>query len=196
MLVPVIGLVQFGDQAEADRFTYLPQIGLAIALAWTAADACRTWPRFRPIWAVAATCVVMILAVSAWRQTSLLARQRDALDLRPGLHFAKHGGPQQPRHRFGGWRTDRRGDRAVPKALEIKPDYVEAHDNLGIVLAGCGRIDEAIEHYQQGAGHRSRLRQSPQQPRHRVCSTAGERTKRWRSFRRRWNSIRASWKPK
>ena len=41
MLVPVIGLVQFGAQAEADRFTYLPQIGLAIALIWAASDACR-----------------------------------------------------------------------------------------------------------------------------------------------------------
>ena len=41
MLVPVIGLVQFGAQSEADRFTYLPQIGLYIALAWAAAGICR-----------------------------------------------------------------------------------------------------------------------------------------------------------
>ena len=38
MLLPVIGLVQFGAQAEADRFTYLPAIGLSIALAWAAAE--------------------------------------------------------------------------------------------------------------------------------------------------------------
>ena len=41
MLVPVIGLVQVGSQAMADRYTYLPQIGLCIALAWGAADVCR-----------------------------------------------------------------------------------------------------------------------------------------------------------
>ena len=40
MLLPVIGLVQFGAQAVADRFMYLPQIGLGIALAWRAADLC------------------------------------------------------------------------------------------------------------------------------------------------------------
>ena len=40
MLLPAIGLVQFGAQAVADRFTYLPQIGLGIALAWWAADLC------------------------------------------------------------------------------------------------------------------------------------------------------------
>ena len=93
MLVPVIGLVQFGVQAEADRFTYLPQIGLTIALVWTAADACGTWPRFRPIWALAATCGLAILLVSAWRQTCYLARQRDALDPHSSLRFAKHHGP-------------------------------------------------------------------------------------------------------
>ena len=50
-LVPVIGLVQFGAQSEADRFTYLPQIGLTVALVWAAAGACRTltrWRRFQP----------------------------------------------------------------------------------------------------------------------------------------------------
>ena len=49
MLVPVIGLVQVGLQAMADRYTYLPQIGLCLALAWTAADAFRSWPY--PRWA-------------------------------------------------------------------------------------------------------------------------------------------------
>ena len=47
MLLPVIGLVQFGAQTMADRFTYLPQIGLCIALAWGVPDACRSWPHRR-----------------------------------------------------------------------------------------------------------------------------------------------------
>ena len=92
MIFPVIGLVQFGAQAEADRFTYLPQIGLAIAIVWTWAEGkrgagglCRegpaavaervrgrrikgACPRFRLIvsGAHAAVCV-MLLVVSAWR---------------------------------------------------------------------------------------------------------------------------------
>ena len=44
MLVPVIGVFQFGSQTMADRFTYLPQIGLCIALTWGLADALRSWP--------------------------------------------------------------------------------------------------------------------------------------------------------
>ena len=45
MLVPVIGLMQFAAQAEADRYTYLPQIGLTLALVWTAADAWGSRPQ-------------------------------------------------------------------------------------------------------------------------------------------------------
>jgi protein O-mannosyl-transferase len=68
MLVPVVGLVQFGAQAEGDRFTYLAQIGLCIALAWTFADAWGGWPRFRPTAAVATALALMVLMAAAWRQ--------------------------------------------------------------------------------------------------------------------------------
>ena len=46
MLLPVVGLVPFGNEAPADRFTYLPQIGICMAVAWGAADLCRAW-RYR-----------------------------------------------------------------------------------------------------------------------------------------------------
>ena len=47
MLVPVIGLLQVGSQAMADRYTYLPQIGLAVALTWLVAGLLTSWPRWR-----------------------------------------------------------------------------------------------------------------------------------------------------
>ncbi|MGA2799213.1 MAG: tetratricopeptide repeat protein, partial [Thermoguttaceae bacterium] len=149
MLVPVIGLVQFGLQAEADRFTYLPQIGLAIALAWTAADACHAWPRFRRMWAIAATCAVIILAIIAWRQTSYW---RDSETL--WTHTLACNARNSLAHNDLGLVLASRGqiDEAIEhyeKALEIKPDYPDAHNNLGIALASCGRIGEAIEHYEK-----------------------------------------------
>ena len=58
MLVPVIGLVQVGLQARADRYTYLPQIGLCIALVWRAADVSRSWPYRR--WACGVTSALML----------------------------------------------------------------------------------------------------------------------------------------
>ncbi len=146
MLVPVIGLVQFGGQAEADRFTYLPQIGLTVALVWTAADACRAWLRFRRIWAIAAASAVMILAVFAWRQTSYW---RDSETL--WRHTLDCNSRNAVAHNNLGTALADRGriDGAIEQyqqALDIKPGYVEAHNNLAIALASCGRIDEAIEH--------------------------------------------------
>ena len=76
MMLPMIGLVQFGVQSMADRFTYLPQIGLWLALVWTLA---RAWPRrlrVRPIYAAIAAVVLATLAACAWRQASFCATPR------------------------------------------------------------------------------------------------------------------------
>ena len=59
MLVPVIGLVQVGDQAQADRYTYLPQIGLYIALAWGVSHVSRRWPYRRWVCGVSFGVVLM-----------------------------------------------------------------------------------------------------------------------------------------
>jgi tetratricopeptide (TPR) repeat protein len=149
MLLPVIGLVQFGAQAEADRFTYLPEIGLSIALVWAASDICRTWPRFRPIWAAAAACVLVVLIVSGrlqacyWRDSETLWTHTLACD---GRNLAAHNNL--------GILLAQRGqlDEAIAhyqRALRINPHYVDAHMNLGVVLAKRGRLDEAIAQCQR-----------------------------------------------
>ena len=199
MLVPVIGLVQVGIQAMADRYTYLPQIGLYIALAWGAAHLAGSWPcRRRPLAAVAVLAVradELCLAADA-----VLARQRDVVDPHLGLHVAEtrtahnglgawptraagrgyrpvqqgignrprlSGSPRQARYSLG-----RRGrlDEAIAdyrKALEIKPDYAEAHNNLGAVLAGRGQADEAIAHFRKALEVRPDDAGDPLQPRQR-----------------------------
>ena len=61
MLVPTIGFVQFGVQTVADRFTYLPQIGLCIALAWGAADVFRRWPNRRWLYGIMSAVLLALL---------------------------------------------------------------------------------------------------------------------------------------
>jgi len=78
MLVPVIGLVQVGQQAMADRYAYLPQIGLTIVVAWGAKRAAALHPRCAPALAVAGVSAVLALGASAWRQTTHW-RDQDAL---------------------------------------------------------------------------------------------------------------------
>ena len=69
MLVPVIGLVQVGSQAMADRYTYLPGIGLGIAVVWSVAEFARRG-QYRRRWCeIAFGGAVLLLMACAWRQT-------------------------------------------------------------------------------------------------------------------------------
>ena len=89
-LVPVIGIVQAGFQAMADRYTYIPLVGLSLALAWGIPDlpiGCLSWPRVRIALAAAAGAIVLILAVCTsfqlvyWHDTiSLFTRATEAVD--------------------------------------------------------------------------------------------------------------------
>jgi tetratricopeptide (TPR) repeat protein len=149
MLVPVIGLVQVGGQAMADRFTYLTQIGLYIALAWGVADVCRSWPYRRWLCGLTSALVLTILMGCAWRQTSFwrdsgtLWTRALACTSQNGLAHTSLAVALAER---GQW------DEAMAhyrKALEIDPSDARAHNNLGVVLAERGQWDEAMAHYRK-----------------------------------------------
>ena len=75
-LVPVIGLVQVGGQKMADRYTYLPQIGLNVAIAWAAADLAGAWPRLRRGVAAAGALALAVLMACAGSRAQHCAQQR------------------------------------------------------------------------------------------------------------------------
>jgi Flp pilus assembly protein TadD len=143
MLLPMIGLVQFGAQTLADRFTYLPQIGLCIALAWSVADACRFSRHRRWVGGLISALLLAILMGTAWRQTSfwqnsesmwthtLACTSGNALahyDL--GLALATQGRPDEALVQYR-------------KALAINPDYANAQTNIAIIFLARGRSREA-----------------------------------------------------
>ncbi len=149
MLVPVIGLVQVGMGAMADRFTYLPQIGLCMALVWAAADLCHGWRVRYPARAIASASVLAVLMGCAWRQTSFwrdsetLWNHTLACTSRNGVAHNDLGNALANQGRI---------DEAMAhyqQALEIKPDYVEALNNLGAAFARLGRMNEAITQHQK-----------------------------------------------
>jgi tetratricopeptide (TPR) repeat protein len=163
MLVPVIGLVQVGSQAMADRYTYLPQIGLCLCLAWGAATLCRGRPRLAPACGAAAVAAATALGVCAWRQTvywrnseSLWTRTLACTSKNPTAHIdmgiilACTG----------------RLDAAVEhfrEGLKLRPDAIEARYNLATALRGVGKLDEAIGQYQWV------LKARPDEPRSRLA---------------------------
>lgn len=148
MLVPVIGFLQVGTVSVADRFTYLTQIGLGIALAWGAADLCRSWSYRRWVCGVASASVLAVLMGCALRQTSFWRDSETlwtrALACNSQNAFAQ-GSLGMALHESG------RIDEAAAcylKAIEIGPDG-DAHNNLGGILADRGEIDAAVAHFQK-----------------------------------------------
>ena len=69
MLVPVIGMVQVGLQAHADRYTYLPQIGIYLLLTWGVVDLTRSWQARRAILSAAGDLLILASMIIAWTQT-------------------------------------------------------------------------------------------------------------------------------
>jgi tetratricopeptide (TPR) repeat protein len=148
MMIPVIGLVQISYYAHADRYTYLPQIGLYLLLTWAAADLCAGWRHRRAVLGGCATIILTALIFCARAQTS---HWRNSESL--WTHTLACTADNYVAHSNLGNALYQKGsvDGAITQyqtALQIKPDYVEAHDNLGNVLLQKGRVDEAITHYQ------------------------------------------------
>jgi len=148
-LVPVSGLVQVGNHSMADRYTYVPLIGLFIAVVWGGAELVARHPRLRaPLAAASVAALAACGAVSSrqlrcWSDTESLFRHTCAVtepngeahnDL--GRALAEQG----------------RNDEAIAEfreALETLPRYVEAHVNLGTALAAQGRNEEAEAEWRQ-----------------------------------------------
>jgi tetratricopeptide (TPR) repeat protein len=147
MLIPVIGLLQVGGQAQADRYTYLPIIGVLIMLTWTAKDLFPTSRHRNQILGFGAIVVVAALMASAskqasyWRNSESLWNHTLACTSRNYVAHNDLGGAL--------FKQGRVAEAIVQyqSALEINPRYVEAHNDLGVVLARQGQTTEAIGHY-------------------------------------------------
>jgi len=149
MLVPVIGLVQVGWQGHADRYTYLPQIGLYIALTWAVTDFTRSW-RFQRM-ALGAAVLIAVgalswrcwLQASSWRDSETLfthalavTRNNDVAMNNLGIIFLEKG----------------QLDDAISNlqaAIDVRPENAPAHDNLAKALLRKGQVGEAMVHYRK-----------------------------------------------
>ena len=146
-LVPVIGLVQVGSQAMADRYTYVPLIGLFIIMAWGVTDLLGRWRYGKAALTLAATSVLSVLIVCATLQVSYW---KDSLTLfEHALRVTENN--SQMHNNLGNVLAER-GDleEAIShytKAIKINPNYGEAQINLGVALAKRGKLEDAIRHY-------------------------------------------------
>jgi len=149
MLVPVIGLVQVGSQALADRYTYLPQIGLCLMLVWLAADVSTGWRNRRLLLNSVASIIIITLIFSArvqasywknsetlWIHTLSVTSNNSFANNNLGIVLIQNGQVDGAIIHF-------------QEGLAINPNDADTHDNLGYALAQKGLVDEAIVEYQK-----------------------------------------------
>lgn len=144
-LVPVIGLVQAGDQGMADRYTYVPYIGLFIIVAWGAGNLSSKLKYGQIVTGVLSSAIILILAVLTWFQAGYW---RDSISLFSHAIEVTGGNYLAYNNRGTCYSQDKkRYDLAIAdytKAIEIKPDYAEALSNRGNAFKNKGEYDIAI----------------------------------------------------
>jgi len=156
MLVPVIGIVQVGLPAHADRCTYLSQIGLSIALVWGVTDFASPWRYRREILGTVGALTIAVLAMMTWKQTSYWAESETiwghTLSVAPNSSLAQS--------RLGNALVKKgRAPEAVPyyeKAISLQSDDAEEHHTLADALRHSGRLDEAIAEFRTALALRTR----------------------------------------
>jgi Flp pilus assembly protein TadD len=176
MLVPVIGLVQVGEQARADRYTYLPQVGLYVLIVWSVADlivpttmrdsvsrlgAARPLRRYSKPFCVAITAAILIAL--SWRTFAQTSYWKNSETL--WNHTLAVSPANDMAHTNLGYLFLRRNDfdQAIShfeRALEIRSSHAFGHykrgealieNSLAAALTQKGLLDEAIEHYEKAA---------------------------------------------
>ena len=150
MLVPVIGLIQVGSQAYADRYTYLPAIGLLVVIVWAAGGLVANSRRGRALaagvaaLALAGFSVVTVRQVALWKDTRTLFEHTLAISNGFAMAHQKLGEVMLQEGEV------QHAIEHLEEALRLQPGYADAHINLGSALGALGRYDEAIAHFRAG----------------------------------------------
>ena len=152
-LLPVIGLIQVAPHLVADRYTYVPLIGISIMIAWGVPPLMRAW-RHRTIILAMSTAVVLVglmvvtwFQVRHWKDSTALFTHALRVTSRNSLALNALG---QAIHEQG------RSEEALAyyaRALEISPDFALAYNNRGVALLELGRRGEAFESFSEAVRH-------------------------------------------
>src|SRR6266436_2102937 len=163
MLLPVIGIVEVGLQGHADRYTYLPHVGLYIALAWLVSEVARSLPHRNEILAIVGGGIVIVLSACAWKQTTYwrssetlwthtlaVTTDNDVALTNLGTSLMDRGQLDDALSYF----QSALAIRSRSEHSHYNLSLALIHDSVGNVLGRKGRLDEAIAHFRQAIAFR------------------------------------------
>lgn len=146
-LLPVIGIVQVGGQSMADRYAYLPGIGIYIIIAWILKDIQKKSKKYARYFCGGLSIWITILMTSTWIQVGFwkdsLTLFQHALQITDN-NYVTHYNVGVMLYNNGKIEDARRH---YSEAIRINPNYAKAHNNLGAILAETGRHEAAMGHY-------------------------------------------------
>lgn len=152
-IFPTLGVIGFTDTIAANRFLYLPMIGLLLPIAYVVRQAWRgASANLRRRHVAIAAVLLVVCGLEAFGTRRALAHWRTSIDY--FAHVSQQA-PRAPKVRYSfGEALDRAGktDQAAREyraAIELEPDYAMAHDNLATILAARGDVAGAIDHYRR-----------------------------------------------
>jgi len=146
-LIPVIGIVQVGGQSMADRYTYIPLIGIFIILVWGLADLLERWDFGKKTLLIIFAVVLVLLSARTYQQIGLWKNSETlfthALKITPNNYIALYD---------LGFSLEKKGDiqgaiSYYEEALRINPRLYGAHNNLGALLVSTGKTNKGIQHF-------------------------------------------------
>ena len=146
-LVPVIGLVQVGNQSMADRYTYIPLIGIFITLVWGVSEIAARYKITYGWSAASAVIILSILSTFTWHQ---LRYWKDSITLfSRTLEITENNWPMHNNLAIAYGRNGEDENAIIhfQKTIRLNPVYISAHNNLGYALDRVDRVDKALEHY-------------------------------------------------
>jgi protein O-mannosyl-transferase len=149
VLLPVIGILQVGSQASADRYTYVSLIGIFVALAWSAAEIPLRTPGAMVTAGAAAACMVFGFAGASWFQANTWRDSVSVFD-----HAVRVTKGNYLAHTLLGTALQGKGDLRgaadhLKVAVQLAPDYVDAWGDLGSLFREMGKLKEAAACYER-----------------------------------------------
>ncbi len=143
-LIPVIGLIQIGSHAMADRYAYIPLIGLFIMISWGVADVVERWVALARLLSVVAIMIIIILASTAaiqvrhWENSIALFKHAVAVAVENHVTYYNLGIAYRERGNLTA------AIKNFKRASQLRPDLANIQNNLGVALFEQGDLEEAM----------------------------------------------------